>query len=65
MPKITIEIRDKKLIAPFQSEIEALALEILDTHHNIYFTPIPLTDRFDLIWSNKYSGWVLRYLLET
>lgn len=70
----TFEIKDGKLIAPFQDEIEQVALELevydialgnAELHRNIYFDVIPLTNRYNLIWDDKYMGWLLRYELES
>jgi len=63
MANLTIIKRDDKVICPIQSEIENLAIKTLDTHENIFFDPIPLSSKFDLMWSNEYKGWILRYLL--
>lgn len=59
MPKLTFKIIDDKLIAPFQHEIENLALKTLGTHHDIYFDYIPLTTEYGLMWSNEKNGWIL------
>lgn len=72
--RITFDIIDGKLVAPIQSEIEqvALELEILDIgleraelHRNIYFDIIPLTNRYNLIFDKELNGWLLRYELES
>jgi len=65
--KITFEIvdDDDKLVCPYQGEVENIALDKLGTHHNIFFEPTPLTDKFDVIWDQDSGGWVLRYLLDT
>jgi len=73
-PRITFEIKDGKLVAPIQDEIEDVALaledvdvalEIAELHRNIYFSVIPLTDRYNLIWDKDLDGWLLRYELES
>lgn len=63
--KLTFELSNGKLVCPYQDEIENLALETLDDCSDIYFTPTPVNDKFDVIWMDKYGGWVLRFLLET
>ena len=64
--KITFDITtDGKLVCPYQDEMENLALEKLDDQCNIYFDPIPINDKVDVIWTDKYKGWLLRFLLET
>jgi hypothetical protein len=61
---LTLEIRNGKLVCPNQGEIENLAIEKIDTHYNIFFDPIPLTDKFDLMWSDEVTAWVIRYILQ-
>ena len=72
--KITFDIIDGKLVAPIQSEIEEIALELEvydkalereEIHRNIYFDIIPLTNRYNLVWDNELGGWLLRYELES
>jgi len=65
MANLTIIKRDDKVICPIQSEIEGLAIKTFGTHEDIFFDPIPLSSKFDLMWSDKYKGWLLRYLLES
>ena len=62
---ITVKPKYDKLVCFFQDQVSMLAMEKLDTDHNIYFDKIPLTDRHDLMWDNEINGWVLRYQLET
>jgi len=33
--------------------------------YNIYFDPIQLTSKIDLVWTRELGGWVLRYNLQT
>ena len=63
--KITFELSKGKLVCPYQDEAENVALKTLGNHHNIYFDPIPINDKFDMIWTDKLGGWLLRYLLES
>lgn len=72
--RITFEIKDGKLVAPFQDEIEQVALELEEQdialeneelHRNIYFDVIPLTNGYNLIWDKELDGWLLRYELES
>ena len=60
----TFELKNNKIVAIYQYEVEEFALEELGTHANIFFDPIPLTDKIDLMYSADDGGWVLRYLLE-
>ena len=69
---ITFEIKNGFLVAPIQSEIEQVALELeegdialenSELHRNIYFNVIPLTNVYNLIWDKELDGWVLRYNL--
>lgn len=73
-PRLTFDIVNGKLVCPFQDEIENLALaledvdvalEIAELHRNIYFSVIPLTDRYNLIFDKELDGWLLRYELES
>ena len=65
--EITIVCRNGKLIAPYQNEIEDLAIEQFGTHENIYFDTIYLDDakKWGLSWEDEYKGWVLKRLLES
>ncbi len=72
--RITFDIKDDKLIAPYQDQIEEIALELennnpalekAELHRNIYFDVIPLTDKYNLIFDKKLDGWLLRYNLES
>ena len=67
--RITFDVKDGKLVCPFQDEVEQVALDIEDRdkamendelHRNIYFNIIPLSDRYSVLWDEKYGGWVLR-----
>jgi len=50
---VDLEVRDGKLYLPVQSDAENIALEMIDDYDQIYFDPIPLTDRLYL----KYDGY--------
>ena len=71
--QITFEIIDGNLVCPFQDQVEQIALEAEDDialentelHRNIYFEPVPLTDKFELMWmeidgEDGWDGWLLR-----
>lgn len=40
---------DGKLVAPYQDEIELIAMDTIGSAENIYFDEIPITDGFSLI----------------
>ena len=54
------ELKDDKVIAHVQSEIENIAIEKLGTHEHIYFEPIPLSKEFELKWYDEDKGWRLQ-----
>lgn len=58
--EITLKLVNGKLQAPYQNEVENLALETIGTTEDIYFEEIPINDNFYLKFDHNINAWMLR-----
>jgi len=58
--EVTLRLVNGKLQAPYQNEIENIALETVGTTEDIYFKEIPINDNFYLKFDNGVNAWMLR-----
>jgi len=58
--EVTLRLVNGKLQAPYQNEIENIALETMGTTEDIYFEEIPIDDNFCLKFDNDVNAWMLR-----
>lgn len=58
--EITLRLVNGKLQAPYQNEVENIAIETMGTHEDIYFARVPINDKFYLKWDDNTYAWMLR-----
>ena len=58
--EITLRLINGKLQAPYQNEVENLALETVGTTESIYFEEVPINDSFCLKFDHNINAWILR-----
>ena len=59
--QIEIGVKRGKLYMPVQSEVEYIATQVLGTHKNIFFDPIPFKNSLHLMWNEEIKGWEFCY----
>ena len=58
--RLTAFVRNNKVLFPYQNEVENLALYGIDSHKNIYFDEIFLTDRYSVEYDRDQKAWELK-----